>query len=389
MRIAIDCRPIVSPGKGDMAGIGHYVLFLVRHLLKLDEENSYTLFFDERTEKDTINRIIGGHRNVEGKTLPLSRFKKLLPYAYSHRTVASAIVKAGVDVYHGTTGSLPLGYHGRSVVTVHDLAIYLHPEWFPGGQFFSRRLVVPASVRRAVKLIAVSQSTKQDLQKIFDVPSEKIAVIHEGVEPPPPDAWELPPPKGLEKPYLLYLGTIEPRKNVIGLVKAYVSLAERYPKLAAETDLVIAGGRGWKSEKTFAAIAAANKHFGRSGPVVRALGYIPEEEKLALMSHALAFVFPSRYEGCGLPVLEAMTLGVPVITSNLSSMPEIAGGGAGLLVDPESTAELSLAMKHLLEDETKRAELGRRGLERSTDFRWDQTAGETLEVYEEAARMGQ
>jgi len=386
MRIAIDCRPIVSPGQGEMAGIGHYVRFLVRHLLKIDEENRYVLFFDERTEKDEINRLIGGHRNAERKILPLSRFKRLFPYAYSHRYVASAIAGSGADVFHGTTGSLPLAYRGRSVATVHDLAIYLHPEWFPGGQFFSRRLVVPASLRRATRLIAVSESTKNDLRRIFLVPSERIAVIHEGVEPPPPEAWDLPAPKGLEKPYLLFLGTVEPRKNVEGLVKAYESLAERFPKLVGETELVIAGGRGWKSEKAFAAIAAANKRFGQSGPRVRALGYVPDEEKLALMARALAFVFPSRYEGFGLPVLEAMTLGVPVITSNVSSLPEIAGRGAALLVDPESTAELSLAMKHLLEDEAKRAELGRRGLERSTDFRWDKTAGETLEIYEEAAR---
>jgi glycosyltransferase involved in cell wall biosynthesis len=385
MRIAIDCRPIVSPGKGDMAGIGHYVLFLVRHLLKIDEENSYTLFFDDRTEKDMINRLIGGHRNVERKILPLSGFKRLLPYAYSHRTVASAIAKAGATVYHGTTGSLPMGYRGLSVVTVHDLAIYLHPEWFPGGQLFSRRFVVPASITRAVKAIAVSESTKRDLQEIFTVPSEKISVIHEGVDPPPPDVWDLPAPVGLERPYLLFLGTIEPRKNVIGLVKAYLSLAERFPKLVEGTDLVIAGGRGWKSEKTFAAIAAAQKQLGSAGPMIRTLGYVPDSEKVALMARALAFVFPSRYEGFGLPVLEAMSLGVPVITSNVSSLPEIAGRGAALLVDPDSTAELTLAMKHLLEDETKRAELGRRGLERSTEFSWERMAGQTLEVYEEAA----
>lgn len=386
MRIAIDCRPIVSPGRGDMAGIGQYVRFLVRHLLKIDEENAYVLFFDERTDTDDINRLIGGHRNAERKILPLSRFKKLLPYAYSHRYVASAIARSGADVYHGTTGSLPLGYRGRSVATVHDLAIYLHPEWFPGGQFFSRRVVVPASLRRATRLIAVSESTKNDLRKVFLIPPERIAVIHEGVEPPPPEAWDLPAPKPFAAPYLLFLGTIEPRKNVEGLVKAYVALAERFPKLVGATELVIAGSRGWKADKAFAAIEAANRRFGRSGPRVRVLGYVPDEDKLALMAHALAFVFPSRYEGFGLPVLEAMSLGVPVVTSNVSSLPEIAGRGAALLVDPDSTVELELALKHLLEDEAKRAELGRRGLERSTEFRWDKTAGETLEIYEEAAK---
>lgn len=386
MRIAIDCRPIVSPDKGEMAGIGHYARFLTRHLLKIDEENDYRLFFDDRASRGLIGEIIGSARNAEAKVLPLSRFKKLLPYAYSHRYVSSAIARTEADVYHGTTGSLPMGYRGRSVITVHDLAIYSHPEWFPGGQFFSRRFVVPASVRNAAKVIAVSHFTKSELQRVFAVPPEKIAVVHEGVEPPPPESWEESPPKELRKPYILYLGTVEPRKNVEGLVRAYASLAERFPKIVGATELVIAGGRGWKSERAFAAIEEANKRLAHAGPRVRVLGYVPEKEKHALMAHAAMFVFPSWHEGFGLPVLEAMNLGVPVITSNVTALPEIAGRGAALLVDPSREAELALAMKHLLEDDLRRSELGRRGLERSTEYRWDKTAGETLEVYEEAAR---
>jgi glycosyltransferase involved in cell wall biosynthesis len=386
MRIAIDCRPIVSPEKGEMAGIGHYARFLVRHLLRIDEENRYALLFDERATRGTVGEIVGSSRNAEAKILPLSRFKKLLPYAYSHRYVSSAIARTEADVYHGTTGSLPMAYRGRSVITVHDLAIYAHPEWFPGGQFFSRRFVVPASVRAASRVIAVSHFTKREIQRVFAVPSEKIAVVHEGVEPPPPESWETPAPRDLRKPYILFLGTVEPRKNVEGLVRAYAALCERHPKLVGATELVIAGGRGWKSEKAFAAIKQANRKLAHSGPRVRVLGYVPEKAKHALMAHATMFVFPSWHEGFGLPVLEAMNLGVPVITSNVTALPEIAGRGAALLVDPGREAELSLAMKHLLEDDLKRADLGRRGLERSTEYRWDKTAGETLEVYEDAFR---
>lgn len=392
MHIAIDCRSILNPGgKGELAGIGHYISFLVRHLLRLDDENRYTLFFDARASKAFMAETLGSSRNAKAVVLPLSRHKRWLPYAYAHHLVAGAIAKAGADVFHAPTGSLPLGYKGKSVITVHDLAIYLKPEWFPGGQFFSRRLVVPSGLRRAARIIAVSQSTKRDLQRLFAVPEGKIRVIYEGVEMAPPheEGLEREPVLkrlGLEKPYLLFLGTIEPRKNVDGLVRAYASLAERFPKLVDGIELVIAGAVGWRAEATLKDVEAANRRFGTKGPRVRLIGYVEAEDKLPLMAHALAFVFPSRYEGFGLPVLEAMSLGVPVISSNVSSIPEIAGGGAALLVDPLRHEEIALAMKHLLEDPRKRVELGRRGLERSAEFRWDRTAGETLEVYEEAVR---
>lgn len=392
MHIAIDCRSILDPGgKGELAGIGHYTHFLARHLLRLDDENRYTLFFGGKASRLLIAETLGASRNAKSEVIPLSRYKRYLPYAYSHHLVAGAFAKAGADVFHAPTGSLPLGYKGKSVVTVHDLAIYLKPEWFPGGQFFSRRLVVPSSLRRAARVIAVSHSTARDVQRIFAVPERKIRVIPEGVEllPPHEEGLEREPVLkrlGLEKPYLLFLGTIEPRKNVDGLVRAYASLAERFPRLVEGVELVIAGTVGWKAEAVLKDIEAANRRFGAKGPRIRLLGYVGAEDKVPLMAHALAFVFPSRYEGFGLPILEAMSLGVPVISSNVSSIPEIAGGGAALLVDPLRHEEIALAMKHLIEDPMKRAALGRRGLERSAEYRWDRTAGETLEVYEEAAR---
>lgn len=386
MRIAIDCRPIVSSGKGEMAGIGHYARFLVRHLLRIDEENSYVLLFDADAGREAVGEALGSSRNAEVRTLAPSRIRRFLPYAYAHRYVPTVVSAARADLYHGTTGSLPLGWRGRGVVTVHDLAIYAHPEWFPGGQFFSRRVVVPASVRRAARVIAVSHFTKREVQRVFGVPAERIAVVHEGVEPPAPGFREASLPQGLKAPYLLHVGTIEPRKNIEGLVEAYALLAERHPALVGTTELVLAGGRGWKSEKAFAAIDRANRRFGTSGPRVRVLGYVSEAEKNALLAQALVSVFPSRHEGFGLPVLEAMSFGTPVITSDVTAMTEIAGRGAALLVSPERPSDLALAMRHLLEDARRRADLGRRGLERSTDFRWDKTAGETLEAYEAALK---
>jgi glycosyltransferase involved in cell wall biosynthesis len=385
MRIAIDCRSILNPVRGELAGIGHYTHFLVRHLLRQDDENHYVLFFDDRATKGLMAEVIGSNRNVETKVLPLSRFKKMLPYAFSHRIVASAIAKTEADVFHSPTGSLPMGYARPSVITVHDLAIYAHPEWFPAGQLFSRRFVVPASVRKARRIIAVSHATARDLQRLFAVRPEKISVIHEGVEHPPVDERAAEKASPVKGDYFLYLGTVEPRKNVDGLVRAYATLAREFPKSLGKTELVVAGAKGWKADGTLKAIESANRKFGKKGPKVRLLGYVDAADKLPLMAHARAFVFPSFYEGFGLPVLEAMSLGVPVIASRTSSLPEIVGR-AGILVDPEDSAELVLAMKHLLDDPARRRELGRAALGRSVEFRWERTAGETLEVYEAAAR---
>lgn len=395
MKIAIDCRP-AAPGSGYPAGIGRYAAELTRHLLKLDEEDRYVLLFDDAAKKSAVADIVGAARNVEIVRLKVSRGRRLLPVAYSHGLVAKAVAAKAPDVLHATTGSLPLGYRGRSVITVHDLAIYLHPEWFPGGQFFSRRLVVPKSVRTADRVIAVSHSTKRDLLKVFAVPPEKIAVIHEGVEHHLPfselSAMKEPVLKRRElgRPYFLFLGTVEPRKNVDGLVRAFAALAKSFPGLASGVDLVLAGAEGWKAGAALREMEKANDALEKAGidARVRRLGRVSEEERLVLMAESVAFVFPTWYEGFGLPVLEAMSLGVPVIASNVSSIPEIAGHDGALLVDPGDAGELVLAMKHLLEDPDKRAALGRRGMLRSTEFRWEKAAGETLEIYEEAARGG-
>lgn len=390
MKIAIDCRSIIDTKEGGMAGIGHYTYFLVRHLLKQDTENTYTLFFDGKIKKSMITDILGSNRRAKVVTLKTRKSGKVLPYLHSHQGFAKEVMRGKHDLFHAPTGSLPMGYKGKSVITVHDLAIYLHPEWFPGGQIFSRRVVVPKSIREAERIIAVSASTKRDLMRQFKTPKEKIVVIHEGVEHHVPFE-ELEKKKegvlkehGIKDPYFLYLGTIEPRKNVEGLVAAFERLAKEFPDLVVDTKLILAGSKGWKSEAAFKAIEKANLRLRKKA--VRHIGYVDAEDKLTLMAESVAFVFPTRYEGFGLPVLEAMSLGIPVIASETSSIPEITGPDGAMLVEPGDQTELVLAMKHLLEDPDRRALLGRRGLERSTEFSWERAAGETLEVYEDAVR---
>jgi glycosyltransferase involved in cell wall biosynthesis len=402
MRIGIDCRTILNPGYGENAGVGHYTYFLVSSLLKVDKKNSYVLFFDDLLSKNAAESLIEGSSNAEIKFFPFHRYKRYLPFAFSHILVSAALEKEKLDIFHSPAYTLPLNYKGKSVVTVHDLAIYKHPEWFPSkfliGQNFSTKTLVPQSLEKAEKIIAVSEHTQKDIQEIFKIKKNKIEVIYEGVEfrslPSKTEGIcgletkicfdDLRAKYGLKDNYVLFLGTIEPRKNISLLVEAFCSLASRSRTFAEKYQLILAGAKGWKNEKVFKEMEICRKKLKLSG-VVKYIGYIPSSEKFALMKYAACFVFPSLYEGFGLPVLEALSLGVPTITSNISSLPEIAGGAA-LLVDPRKKDELAEAMGKIIFDKDVGAELAKKGVDQAKKFSWTKCAKETLEVYKKVGK---
>lgn len=375
MRIGIDCRTILSPAVGEKAGVGHYTYYLVQYLLKLDKRNHYVLFFDHRT---TATKEFE-RKNTTIVRVPLSQYKRYLPFAYSHVFVARVLQQTKLDVFHSPANVLPLSYHGRFVVTVHDLAIYQHPEWFPPKQDFSIKVLVPKSVAKADAVIAVSQSTANDLHRQFKVKRDKVSVIYEGVthlKPPTKLAvrqyvkrWKLP------DRYLLYIGTLEPRKNIAGLIQAFDQLAVRHPKRYAGIQLVIAGAKGFRFQDNYQAIQQA-----KSGGI-RYLGYVSATDKRQLLAGAEGFIFPSLYEGFGLPVLEAMAAGIPVITSSVASLPEVAGKAA-ILIDPNSQLSLQRAIERLVSQPALRKRLSKLGITQAAKFSWEQCAKETLEVYE-------
>ncbi len=386
---------MLSAETGELAGTAHYTYELVRHLLDFRDRISgipeirslkFVLFFDGRYSRDTISVLYRDRilPNVETVFLPVSR----LPLLSSHFYLARALRRAKLDVFHSPAHPLPLFYRGKMIWTVHDLAIYDHPEWFPKGlrKWFATRVTVPRGMRRAVKLIAPSESTKRDIIRIFNVPEKKIVVIYEG-------ATEINQNAKIEdqndnakfKNYFLFIGTIEPRKNLVRLIDAFIRFrnAEVGPLATAAaargpTSLILAGASGWKNDDVFMAIERANVKLGKES--VQYLGYVSEEEKIALLKNATAFVWPSLYEGFGLPVLEAMAVGVPVITSNVSSIPEITGDTA-VLVNPENIEEIVSAIDRVVRDEALRDQLKTRGLERAKQFTWEKTARETLAVY--------
>jgi alpha-1,3-rhamnosyl/mannosyltransferase len=261
---------------------------------------------------------------------------------------------------------LPLFYNGPSVITVHDLSIITHPEWFPGFKFFLRKVLIPQSIKKAKKIIAVSEYTKEQIKKIFQVTEEKIEVIYEGAARSRQIAARYLPGS-----YLAAIGTIEPRKNFIRMLEAFEKLSREYPKLK----FLLAGGRGWKNE-------AICKKIESLKPSVEYLGYVSEGEKYHLLKNALALVFVSLEEGFGLPLVEAMASGIPIITSNTSALKEISEGAA-LQADPKSVGEIYKAMKRVVEDPKLRADLIAKSLERAGKFSWQECARKTLELYKQ------
>lgn len=262
----------------------------------------------------------------------------------------------------------------KVVLTVHDLSFLRLSEWFRWERAAYYRAAIRPSVRLADMVIADSQATADDLRKFLAVPEDRLAVVYLGVSDlQPADEAVIRRTRlkyGLPERFFLYLGTIEPRKNLPRLIAAFDAVAAK-----TDVSLVIAGREGWKAQATKQAYADAAYRDRIKFP-----GFVAGEDMAALMSAATAFVWPSLWEGFGLPPLEAMACGTPVITSNTSSLPEVTGGAA-LLVNPESVDEIAEAMLRVINDDALRAKLREAGLARARTLTWRRTAEETAAVY--------
>lgn len=388
MKIAIDCRTILNPGFGEGAGVGHYTYYLILHLLRLDAENEYILFFDKRLSEEAIRALIGGRPRTSYRFLPFHEYRKYLPGFYQHLLVGAAFAKERPDILHIPGGNIPASYGGKTVLTVHDLAIFRHPEWFP-FQPISTRLLYPQSLRRASRLIVPSVSVACDVRELFHIYEGKVSVVPEGVDlqvspydqdivscEDVTDRGDLERKYKIHSPYLLSLGTLEPRKNLEMLIRAFGDFCDREQGRSAQ--LVLAGARGWKHEGIFRAMGEVNR---RHPFAVHSIGYVPHGDKWALMRHAECFLFPSFYEGFGLPPLEAMSAGTPVICSDTSSLPEVVGS-AGILVRPDQPEEWSRAFERVLKNKPLREELVLKGKAQAQKFTWMRTAEMTLNAYQ-------
>jgi glycosyltransferase involved in cell wall biosynthesis len=355
------------------AGINWYIYNLLRCLPRIVGHHRYTAFLSERRFSPEPPLAVNLSR------LPTVRAPVRI--FWEQAVQPWALRQAGVDLLHAMAFVSPLIQPCPSVVTVYDLSFLRFPESFRPLQRLYLRLFTGHSVRRARRVIAISHSTRRDVVRFLGKPADRVDVIYCGVDdrfrPAEPAAVAaFRRQKGLPARFLLFLGTLEPRKNLMALLQAYAQLA------AAQGDppppLVIAGGQGWHYQEIFAAVERLNL----AGRVIFP-GYVPEGEKPLWYNAAELFVYPSLFEGFGLPPLEAMACGTPVVVSDASSLPEVVGD-AGVRVPPTDRDALADAMAALLGSPLARAERRAKGLEQAARFSWQEAAHQTARVYERA-----
>ncbi len=374
MRIGIEAKVLTSR----TSGIGRYAINLVRSLLMALPEKDHTLdivlFTGPQTARSVLDTLSGSY-SEHFCALQSSLLRSLV-------SLPCSIVHHNIDVFHGLDHvGLPLFFkRGRYVITVHDVIPLLFPQLFT----LKHRLIVHAGLARVAQqadiVIVPSYAVQQDVQQYLRIDKSRVVVIPEGCEPrfrpltDPEHLHRVRTKYGLPALYILCLGTLEPRKNITTLLHAFArlrSLLHGEPAL----HLVVAGARGWREQAIFQTV----KNLGIEQAVCFP-GFIDDEDLPALYSGALLFVFPSLYEGFGLPVLEAMSCGIPVVASNTSAMPEVAGDAA-LLVDPYDIEGMATAIATVVHNTSLRDSLRRKGLIQAQRFSWETTARKTLDLY--------
>jgi glycosyltransferase involved in cell wall biosynthesis len=362
----------LSAAAHERAGLGRYASALAEAMLARGAP--LTAFVNDTREA----RLPPALRDLPVHSAGLPRTRWRLRAAASYVGAPSLDrVLPGVRLFHATEHLLPRLTRARSVFTLHDTAYLAFPEHHLPRNRIYLRTMMPRFLRRADRIIAVSEHTRRDALRHYPLDPDAIEVIPEGVEArfrpdvPPDVVAELRHRYGLPDRFVLSIGTIEPRKNYPTLFEAYAAVLPRHP----DVGLVIAGGRGWLDDPTF----ARARELGLDGRILFT-GHVPDDDLPTLLDAAEVFAFPSEFEGFGLPPLEAMASGVPVVSSNAASLPEVVGD-AGVLVAPRDVGAWVEALDRMLGDPSFRAGFAARGVARARGFSWDAAAERTLEVY--------
>ena len=364
MRIGIDARKLHD------FGIGTYIRNLLRELAKMDHDTEYVIL--SRPDDDAAVRALGDNFRPVAETAGNYSFAEQIAIPWALR-------RERVDLFHAPHYVLPPLVQCPSVVTIHDCIHLMFPQYLPNRWALAyARTSITLAAKRATRVLTVSESSKRDIQRFVDIPPGKVDVIYNsfdprfGVEPDAETIDRVRERYQLQSEFVLYAGNVKPHKNLERLIEAFHIVRSRG---LDQLKLVLIGD---EISKYTALRRAVHQH--QLHNYVRFLGYLPEETLAVMYRLAGVFVFPSLYEGFGLPPLEAMASGTPVVTSNVSSLPEVAGDAA-VLVDPYSAEAIADGMYRVLTDNDLRSELRRRGPQRASQFSWEASVRRVREIY--------
>ena len=364
MKVAIDVRKLHD------FGIGTYIRNLLRHLARIDHENEYVLLCDAPDVR--VAEQLGPNFRTLFEPSPNYSLREQFRIPW-------VLMREKPDVFHAPHYVLPVAVRCRSVVTIHDCIHLMFPQYLPNRAAYAyARASMWISAKRSDRILTVSEASKRDILHFFNVPPDKISVVYNAiderfwVEPDPEDAARVRERFQLDHGFVLYAGTIKPHKNLVRLIEAFAELRKGEFE---ELKLLIIGDEISKLPALRRAVHSHKLH-----KHVRFLGFVPDDTLAVLYRLAAVFVFPSLYEGFGLPPLEAMASGTPVVTSNVSSLPEVAGDAA-ILVDPYDVGSIVQGVRRVLTDPQLAAELRRKGLVRARDFSWERSVSRTHDIY--------
>lgn len=376
LKIGVDIRCLMSPIR---TGVGEYTYELLNAIFKIDKENQYWLFYNSHTDVSE-HTPLWSQNNIHYVVTkwPNKLFNasiKILGWPKLDKLISR---KGKLDYFFSPNFNFTaLSKNIKHILTVHDLSFKFFPQFFSAKQRLWHWAVNPQKqCLRANTIFTLSENTKRDLVDYYQINADKIKSASGGISAifnnPTIDKEKVKQKYNLPNKFILFLGAVEPRKNIIGLIEAFEQCYSLHP---THHSLVIAGGgRGWKNKKIYARALASPLR-----DKIEFIGYVDAEDKPALYSLSELFVYPSFYEGFGFPVLEAMAMGVPVITSNRSSLPEITNHAA-YLINPNRPAEISQAITKLLTDEKLREHFKKMGLEQVKKFSWEPSAKQWIDL---------
>ena len=358
------------------AGIGNYLSNLINKLSIVDKKNKYIIFASSE------NKIFYKTQNKNFFIIDIGFWGRnnLLRIFWEQLILPVKLLEHKADILFSPGFVCPLIKAVKYITVIHDMTFFSHPQVHTFFKKLYFPFMIKRSVKRSEKIIAISYNTKKEIIKYIKIPPEKIVVTHLSANKFSKSNIKdekkfLSEKYNIKSEYLLFVGMIEPRKNLDLIIEAFKKFSDKTIKL------VIVGKKGWMVDDLFEKIKLKNLD-----EQIIFTGFVPDNELEIFYKTAKVFLYPSLYEGFGIPVLEAMTTGCPVITSNISSLPEVAGDAA-ILIDPENSEELSDAVNKLINDVKIREELVKKGFENTKKFSWKKTAKQTLLVFEEVGNV--